>query len=388
MICRTALVVWALITTLGNLPIAPAADDVGSLSPELREKVSRALAIHAGPLVNSRDHNPWEVFHAVIGQGIDTQISRGGPGGEPVTAVGWLCFNGRCGGDSLMTLEQGQIAARKGPRVQGHHGQFLAILAQVHVMPDYPLEYDGRKFTVLDLVESEKLGCRARTELTFKLIGLTHYLGSDAAWKSDDGGDWSIARLIHEEIAQPILRTAPCGGTHRLMGLAYAIRKRKTQELPIDGEFQRAEKYLNDYHAYAFHLQNADGSFSTSWFEGLGARPDVSRRLQTSGHILEWLAFSLPKDQLQDPRMVKAVEYLADILIEGQGRGWEIGPLGHALHSLQIYQERMFPGSKADAGNDLALETAAADQPAHIEVPAGPSPVLHLYGPTVQLVAP
>jgi hypothetical protein len=223
-------------------------------------------------------------------------------------------------------------------------------------MPDYPLECDGRKFTVLDLVESEKLGCRSRTELTFKLIGLSHYLPSDATWKSDDGADWSIARLIREEIAQPILRTAPCGGTHRLMGLAYSIRKRQMQDLPIEGEFQRAEKYLNDYHAYAFRLQNTDGSFSTSWFEGPGSRPDVARRLQTSGHILEWLAFSLPQDQLQEPKMVRAVDYLAGILIEGQGRAWEIGPLGHALHSLRIYQRRVFPES--EVGSDLVLSSA------------------------------
>jgi len=354
MVYRAALVVCVLITTLAIRPAAPAAENDGDGSPELREKVSRALALHAAALVNTRDHNPWEVLHAIIGQGIETQILRGGPSGEPVTAVGWLCFNGRCGSDSLLNWEQGRLAARKGPRVQGHPGQFLAILAQVHVMPDYPLEYEGRKFTLLDLVESEKLGCRPRSELTFKLISLSHYLASDAAWKSDDGADWSIARLIREEISQPILRTAPCGGTHRLMGLAYAIRRRNMEGLPIEGEFQRAEKYLNDYHAYAFRLQNADGSFSTSWFEGAGARPDLNRRLQTSGHILEWLAFSLPKEQLQDPQMVKAVDYLAGILVEGQSRKWEIGPLGHALHSLRIYQQRVFPESPSE-GNDLAL---------------------------------
>ncbi|MBI3465302.1 MAG: hypothetical protein HY000_19930 [Planctomycetes bacterium] len=356
MMFRLALVACALSISLAGVSNATAADDFGDGVADTRDKVNRAIAMYSDVLVNTRDHNPWEVLHAIIGQGVNTQISRGGPGGEPVTAVGWLCFNGRCGGDSLLTWEQGRLAARKGPRVQGHHGQFLAIMAQVHVMPDYPLEYDGRRFAVLDLVESEKLGCRSGTELTFKLIGLSHYLLSDATWKSDDGADWSISRLIHEEIAQPILRTAPCGGTHRLMGLAYSIRRRTKEGLPIDGEFRRAEKYLNDYHAYAFRLQNADGSFSTSWFEGPGARPDLNRRLQTSGHILEWLAFSLPKEQLQEPQMVKAVDYLAGILIEGQGRRWEIGPLGHALHALRIYQTRVFPESSSDAGNDLALE--------------------------------
>jgi hypothetical protein len=231
-------------------------------------------------------------------------------------------------------------------------------LAQVHTMPDYPLEYQGRKFTVGDLIESEKLGCRSRTELTFKLIGLSHYLETDATWKSEDGSEWSIPRLIREEIAQPILRTAPCGGTHRLMGLAYAIRKRTEQGMPIDGEFQRAEKYLNDYHAYAFRLQNPDGSFSTSWFEGPGARTDINRRLQTTGHILEWLVFSLPQEDLNDPRVVKAVDYLASLLIAGQGRAWDIGPLGHSLHSLRIYQRRVFGSEQSEVSTDLVLGSA------------------------------
>jgi hypothetical protein len=355
---RLALVACALSISLAH---STAADDVGDGLAATRDKVNQAIAMYSGALVNTRDHNPWEVFHAIIGQGVKTQVSRGGPGGEPITAVGWLCFNGRCGGDSLLTWENGHLAARKGPRVQGHHGQFLAILAQTHVMPDYPLEYNGRQFTVLDLVESEKLGCRAGTELTFKLIGLSHYQPTDAAWKSDDGADWSISRLIHEEIAQPILRTAPCGGTHRLMGLAYALRRRTKEGRPIDGEFRRAEKYLNDYHAYAFHLQNADGSFSTSWFEGPGARPDVNRRLQTSGHILEWLTFSLPTEQLQEPQTVKAVDYLAGILIAGQGRSWEIGPLGHALHALHIYRTRVFPDSEGGSTPDLALNPATGE---------------------------
>jgi hypothetical protein len=384
MIYRTALVICLSFVLAGARQVS--ADDSRTVSPELRDKVNRAIELYSGVLVNTRDNNPWEVFHAIIGQGINTQVSRNGPGGEPVTAVGWLCFNGRCGGDTLLTWDNGRLSARKGPRVQGHHGQFMAILAQVHVMPDYPLECEGRKLTLADLVESEKLGCRSQTELTFKLIGLSHYLPSDARWKSDDGADWSISRLIREEIAQPILRTAPCGGTHRLMGLAYANKKRVKQGLPIDGEFKRAEKYLNDYHAYAFRLQNPDGSFSTSWFEGPGSRPDIARRLQTSGHILEWLLFSLPKEQLDDPGVVKAVDYLAGIMVEHHGRTWEIGPLGHSLHALRIYRERMFPESKQP--QELARKTASLEPPVTIDTDVEKVSLEEVQATDLLLIAP
>ena len=67
-------------------------------------------------------------------------------------------------------------AARSKPAagvgVQGHFGQFLAILAQSHVKPDYPMMVDGKQFTLADLIEQEKATCVAGEELTFKLIAL------------------------------------------------------------------------------------------------------------------------------------------------------------------------------------------------------------------------
>src|SRR5262249_58545401 len=133
-------------------------------------------------------------------------------------------------------------------------------------------------------IETEKLGCQANTELTFKLIALSHYLDSDATWRSHTGQEWSISRLIQEEIKQPI-RGAACGGTHRLMGLSYAVRKRQQKGGEIDGQYLRAQKYVSDYHQYTLSLQNPDGSFSTEWFTGRGNRQDLARRCQTTGHI-------------------------------------------------------------------------------------------------------
>ena len=71
---------------------------------------------------------------------------------------------------------------------------------------------EGKQFTVADLIESEKLGCQTGMELTFKLISLSHYLDPDATWKNSTGEEWSISRLIHEEIKSPINGVA-CGGT-------------------------------------------------------------------------------------------------------------------------------------------------------------------------------
>jgi hypothetical protein len=49
---------------------------------------------------------------------------------------------------------------------------------------------------------------------------------------------------------------------------------------------------------------------------------------------------SLDQEALFQPRVTAAVEFLTASLAREPGRDWKIGPLGHALHSLNIYQER------------------------------------------------
>jgi hypothetical protein len=43
--------------------------------------------------------------------------------------------------------------------------------------------------------------------------------------------------------------------------------------------------------------------------------------------------------------MIKAVDYVSTILLNNDRHTWEIGPLGHALHALAIYDERVFKDS-------------------------------------------
>ena len=328
-------------TPIAETPSRSSADQSPELSA-LRDKVRRVLVSYYPRHQNARSNSPWEVMHAIIAYGVNTQLFKHGPGGEKVNAIGWMCYNYPCAGQRLLFLNGGKVDAGRGVGVQGHGGQFMAILAQSHVMADYPLRVEGKMFTLADLIEREKETCVAGEELTFKLIALMHYLDSDETWRTPDGQEWSIQRLVREELAAPI-RGVTCGGTHRLMGFSYAVNKRIARGKPIVGEFRRAQIYTQDYHRYTFSLQNPDGSFSTSWFERRGNDPSIDRRLKTSGHILEWITFSLPVDQLRDPRMIKAVDYLATLLLANERHSWEIGPLGHALHALALYNSRVFP---------------------------------------------
>jgi hypothetical protein len=103
---------------------------------------------------------------------------------------------------------------------------------------------------------------------------------------------------VREELEQPI-RGAACGGTHRLSGLSLVVKTRQRRGEPIDGEYQRAADFVKKYQMYAFRLQNRDGSLSTSWFSGSGDDDDINRRIKTTGHILEWLCYSLSDEQLR-----------------------------------------------------------------------------------------
>ncbi len=307
----------------------------------LRASIARTLATYQRRPLNTAQHTPWEVMHGFIAFGIPTQIRVGGPAGDLVNAIGWSNMGGRCRGQVMLAAADDRLMALKGVGVQGHSAQYLAILAQCRVAANSPIILNSRKFTVTDLIAEEKLSCRPNTELTFALIGLAHYLPTDATWKSRDGRSWSLARLVEEEIEQPI-RGAPCGGTHRLFGLAYGCQRRLRATGQLDGAYLRADKYVRDYQNFTLtKLQNRDGSFSTEWFKyPADRRDDVDRKIQTTGHILEWLVGSLDQDKLYDPRVVAAAEFLSAALAKDPSREWKLGPLGHALHALNIYQER------------------------------------------------
>ncbi len=309
----------------------------------------------------AENRSPWGVMHTTLAWGSDGDVLIEG---QPYNAIQALCDNQKLKGVQLLSAPKGQLKPLEGPGLQGHPGQFLAILAQNQVPIDQPLRVGEHTFTVADLVAFEQKTCRPNMELTFKLIGLSHYLPSDEIWQSDDGGTWSLERLLRLELRQPINGRQTCGGTHRLMGIYLAVERRRQQELEIDAAWAAAEKYTDDYHAYAFSLFNPDGSFSTEWLERRAALDDPQRRVQTSGHVLEWLAVSLPDSQLQDPTLLGGFAYLAGLLQTDIGESWAVGPRAHALRALRLYQARLsaqLSGSPEVAPPIVASEPPPAD---------------------------
>ncbi len=320
---------------------------------ELRAPLRRCLAYYFFRPESNEERGPWGVMHAAVGFGVDASLRVGS---QTPNAIGWLCWNQPCYGRQLLYSDGRQIIPRLGPGYQGHDGQFLQILALSRVPRDFVLKVEDRDYTVEDLVRHEQATCRAGTELTFKLIGLVHYLGTDSTWRSGNGELWSIERLVEEELAQPVIGAA-CGGTHRIMALSFAVRKRRKEGLPVSGVWLRADRCAADFADRALRMHNADGSFSTNWFERPGNADDIDRKLETTGHNLEWLLVYLPDNRLEDPPILRAAQYLTQLMWDQRGHEWEIGPKGHAIHALALYDERVFGGQPGKRKHELTSES-------------------------------
>ena len=315
----------------------------------LRDRIEACLTHYLNRPESVAKRSPWAVMHGMLPFGVEANIVAGT---KQVNAIGWMSFNGKCRTQRLFIPKGDAFAMSVGPGVQGHEGQFLAMLAQSHVPSSYGIQVEQRNFRVADLVQYEMRGCKEGTELTFKLIGISHYLHSDQQWLTPDRKKWSISKLVEEELAQPIVGAA-CGGTHRLMGLTYAVQRRQEQGLPITGQFQRAQQFTSEFLPYALSLQNPDGSFSTDWFERRANEPDMDRKVQTTGHILEWIIYSLPEDELADPRIVKALQFLLSQLLDDHAHDWAIGPRGHSLRALALYDQKVFGRSPGRMREEL-----------------------------------
>jgi len=337
-----------------NKPVALASAEPPPASKDLlslRRQIARTIAAYAQRPLNTLEHNPWELMHWSIAYGPAAEVRLGGARGDRISCLGWLNMGGRCRGLVMLASQNDQLIALRGKGMQGHVAQYLAVLAQCRVASASPIEIDGRSFTVADLIETEQLACSEYNELTFTLIAMAHYLHTDETWGGADGTKWSLPRLVEEEIGQP-LRGAPCGGTHRLFGLAYACQRRREATGALDGVYVAANRYVRGQQQRLFgELQNSDGSFSTDWFNRAEDGDDVERKLRTSGHMLEFLVSTADQHVLYHPRTVAAVQFVADILHAEPQRDWKIGPMCHALHALSIYQERLWgalvPGAVA-----------------------------------------
>ena len=161
--------------------------------------------------------------------------------------------------------------------------------------------------TVADLVEHEKLSCRAGTDLSRKLIGLSFYLEEDS-WKNDLGEPWSLRHVIHEELS----RTSLSGQQEitRLLGLSSRLPAARGASCRSRASSALAKTFVDEFQEYVFRTQGSDGSWALRPPPGQYVVRDFSSQLLATGLVAEWLAASLPESRLEGAAMVKAIDFL------------------------------------------------------------------------------
>jgi hypothetical protein len=304
----------------------------------------------------------WQVVHGILAFGSELPLAHDG---EVSPAVDYLLGGGRITGWRLRPGDAGVVAiVEEGSTLgQGHPDQWLGYLSQCGIAAEgdspvgglplsTPLLIGAQQYTLEDLLSQALHDIRPGQESSWTLMALAAYLPPDASWDAGDGRRWTTEDVVRMEAKADILGAA-CGGTHRLYGLAAAVRAYRTlhpEGPPPDSGWAAAEEVLADCIDRARRYQQPDGSFSVHYFERPGASPDVFATLGSTGHTFEILALVLGPAELRQPWVTRAAERLVSMLERTADIDVECGGLYHAAHGLAIYRRRLCGDDSATLG--------------------------------------
>ncbi|MFM2013858.1 MAG: hypothetical protein RLZZ396_2642 [Planctomycetota bacterium] len=311
--------------------------------------IDKTLEYNRSERVLSVDRNAaWQVAHGAVAYGKDLKLQVEG---KEVPALDYLFQGGQMRGWELSTGPV--LASTKRPSVQayveagsyvgqGHVDQFLGYLSQAALPLDTPIRVEDQTLTLEDWGRSaqNQLPNNPYREYSWTLIALTNLFPNDVTWTAGDGNPWTLESVAEFEAKQDIAES-PCGGMHRLMGLAHTVRYCRNRQIPFQGGWLAAKQTVDQAVETIRRYQNTDGTFSANYTVRPGTSADLSTRIGTTGHTLEFLAYALESQQLQEPWMERAVVRLCELLESASQVELECGGLYHGLSGLKIYRDRL-----------------------------------------------
>ena len=323
-------------------------------SPPLRARIAKVLADgRQNRILNTEINAAWQIMHGAICYGRQLEVDT--PDRGRVAALDYAFSGGQIDGFELMLgseplLSTGRVGlkARLEPGSytgQGHVDQWLAIFAMADLPLDTPVEQSGQTLTLLDWARQAQYDAsrNALDEFSWTLIAMTHYFPDEPTWQVADG-TLSWERLVEAELTYD-LDQSPCGGTHRLAGIARALRAKQQLGLADSPVWQQAQALVDQCLARAKEQRSADGGLSSQYFSRPGVTADLSAELASSGHVLEFIALSSSEEELSAPWIELAALRLCEVLERTQHVELDCGGLYHALNGLRIYQQRRWPSS-------------------------------------------
>jgi hypothetical protein len=312
----------------------------------LREQIDEVLQYTLSDReLNSQVHAAWQILHGALVYGREFPVRHND---QLLPAVDWVLSGGQMQGWQFEPGRYGPRALLDGGSAsgQGHDDQWLAVLSQCNLPLDTQLKLYGETPTIGNWVAQVKYDAPLKEEFSWTLIGLSQYLSPDfdQTWSARDGETWNLERLMQFEAdaADDDLSGAACGGTHRVIGMSMALDHYRQQypNRQLSGGWLAAQLQIDRAIEMAFEYQNPDGSFSATYFARPATNPDVANQLGTSGHVLEFLALTLPKDELSGESMQRAVTFMCKLFRKTRDQDLECGALYHAAHGLAIYRDR------------------------------------------------
>jgi hypothetical protein len=285
----------------------------------------------------------WTVLHGILGLGPDVTLTDRTTR-KRIKALDYICQGGNVRGLKFHTTPFGvEVITTRDGLGQGHQDQFIAEMAQWNMPTDRQFLVHGREFTFEDFIRQSQMQARvtANQELSWTLVIIAQYRGTDAVWTNAFNEKLHFEDLLRAELAAPV-ETAPCGGTHRLFGLSWAYHLHLQKGGKDDGLWRQVPEKTRHFRDVARRSQNPDGSLSTNFFRSPGNSSDKDLRINTTGHIVEWLALALTDEELRQQWVQDAVNALALMILDRQGAPIDSGSMYHAVHGLHLYHARVF----------------------------------------------
>jgi hypothetical protein len=339
----------------GRGPATPGPAAVSQPTPQVPDQLQARILL-AIDNVRKRDlrtdNGFWTVFHGILGLGPSlTLVKADSPSKERVNALDYICSGGKVRGMNFEPKidEKGfkgiDVLGGQMFVAQGHQDQFVAEMVEWNLPPERTFHIGGRDYKFQDFIDWSTLRASTKAEpkqeLSWAIIIIAQHKGTDYRWTNERGEELTFEDVLRYELNEDIEHAA-CGGTHRLYGLTWAYHLHLQRGGKTEGVWADVEAKLAKYKKKAFELKNSDGSFSTEFFRGRAHANDMQRRINTTGHIFEWLALAMSDAELKQGWMQEAANRLALMIIEIQNREMEGGTLYHAVHGLLEYYARVY----------------------------------------------
>lgn len=339
----------------------PAGDQPPADNPtgdSLRDLIDRTLDFtEHGRQMSLEKHAAWQLLHGVLAFGENFEMVAAG---EKTPVVDWVFDGKSMKGWTVVPTNHGlMVTIEPGKFGQGHEEQWLAILSQCDVPSTRKVKVGSREFTVRDMVDRAMYDCSDGKEASWTVIALSKHLDPiDQKWVAKGGEEWTLERLMRmeagpifdEERGQEMILSGACGGTHRLIGLSIALNNYRLHhsEGELTGGWEAARRRIDWAVGQAKVNQLPSGAFSIAFFFRPSNSANLDEHLAATGHILEFLAFALPKERLEEPWIERAVVYMCRLLERTRHIDLECGGLYHAAHGLVLYRDKVFgPRSQA-----------------------------------------